>query len=116
MKLEISGLGTKLTDKQKQYVEKKIGGLEKYIPRAQRGVAHAEVRLKEHKNDGQRQQTCAVELRLPNEIIKISETTVNAFAAIDIVETKLKLAIKKYKDKYASPKLRQRLVRRLGRR
>lgn len=113
MNLEISAIHFELTDKQKKYINKKIGALEKYIPTKQRGAARAEVRLKEHKIDGQKQMTCTVLVHLPSETIKIGETTTSAFAAVDIVETKLKLALKKYKDTHSSPKLRQRLAARL---
>lgn len=112
MKLEISGLHTKISDKQKKYIEKKIGGLEKYVPRNQREVAHTEVRIKEDDIKRQKLLTCEVTMHLPKETLAISETTVNALAAVDIVETKLKLALKKYKDKHADPKLRQKLTNR----
>lgn len=116
MKLEISGLHTQITNKQRKYIERKIGGLDKYLPRHQKDSAHAEVRIKESKIKQQKHLTCEVAMRLPHETLVVSETTVNTFAAVDIVETKLKLALKKYKDKHASPKLRQRLTNRWLRR
>jgi ribosome-associated translation inhibitor RaiA len=47
---------------------------------------------------------------LPNENIAIHESTVNMFAAVDIVETKLKNQLKKYKEK-RTPGGRRQAVR-----
>lgn len=113
MKLEISGLHTEVGDKQKKYIEKKIGGLDKYIPGKQREVAHAEVRIKENKIKQQKQLVAEVTLHLPGETLVVKETNASVYAAVDVAETKLKLALKKYKDLHASPKLRQRLIARL---
>jgi ribosome-associated translation inhibitor RaiA len=54
-------------------------------------------------------------MHLPNEVFTVSETTINIFAAVDIVEEKLKKLLHKYKETHANPKLRQRLMARLKR-
>ncbi len=110
-KLEINGVHMTVGDDLKKYVNKKIGGLEKYIPRHARESAHAEVRLKEGRVKAREQRTCEVVLYLPGEVLTVSETTVNMFAAVDIVEEKLKNLLHKYKEKHANPKLHQRLLR-----
>lgn len=102
-------------DDLRKYVTKKIGKLEKYIPKHSRGSVQAEVKLKESKLKTMEQRTCEVILHLPHEKITVSETTVNMFAAVDIVEEKLKNQLHKYKEKHNGPKLRQRLMSRLRR-
>lgn len=113
--LEINGVHMTVGDDLKKYVNKKIGGLEKYVPRHARKSVHVEVKLKEGKIKTKEERTCEVIMHLPNEVFTVSETTINMFAAVDIVEEKLKKHLHKYKDIQSSPRLRQRLMARLRR-
>lgn len=115
-KLDISGVHMNVGDDLRKYVNKKIGGLEKYIPKDARQSVHAEVKLKEGKSKTKEERTCEVIMHLPQETITVKETTVNMFAAVDIVEEKLKNQLHKYKEKHAVPKLHQKLLARLRRR
>ncbi len=97
-KFEIQGVHAVIDDKMRAYVTKKIGGLDRYVSRHSRRSAHAEVHLKEIKprnHDGCR---CEVTLRLPHQTIIIKESALNMYAAVDIVEAKLKQQLQKYKD------------------
>ncbi len=113
-KFEISATRLELDDRLKKYVTKKLATLDKYLPRQARPSAHMEVRFKEHKSGGQKQSVCDVTLHLPNETIKICESTQNVYAAVDIVEAKLKQQIKKYKELHSGGKRRRRLFARSG--
>lgn len=108
--MEISGVHLSLDDDLKKYVTKKIGKLDRYLPKHARVSAHAEVSLKESKVKARKQCTCEVILHLPRETITTKETTLNMFAAIDIVETKLKNQIKRYKGKHTPTRLHRRLL------
>lgn len=112
-RLDISGVHMDVDDDLKRYVAKKIGRLDRFIPKGGRDSAHAEVKLKESKAKDKNERTCEVILRLPQETITVKETTINIYAAIDIAETKLHHQLKKYKDLHASPRLRQRLLAKL---
>lgn len=114
-KLEISGVHMAVGDDLRKYVVKKLGSLDKYIPRHARMSVHAEIKLKESRVKASEQRTCEIIVYLPQETITISESTVNVFAAVDIVEEKLKNQLRKYKEKHAVPRLRQRLMARLKR-
>ena len=114
-KLEISGVHTKVDDKLKKYVMTKIGKLDRYMNRHTRISAHAEVLLKEVKAKDKKECVCEVVLYLPKETITVSEATLNMFAAVDIVEAKLKNRIKKYKMTHGNPRLHQRVLARLRR-
>lgn len=114
-KLEINGVHMTVGDDLRKYVNKKIGGLEKYVPRHARKSVHVEVKLKEGKVKTREERTCEVVMHLPNDAFTVSETTINMFAAVDIVEEKLKKLLHKYKETHANPKLRQRLMARLKR-
>lgn len=112
-KMEINGVHYDVSDKLRRYVNKKIGQMDRYIPRQARESAHAEIKLKEGSVDHKQQYTCEVILHLPHDTITIKETTINMYAAVDIVETKLKNLLKKYKEKHASKRLHQRLLAKL---
>ncbi len=100
-RMEISGVHYKLNDDIKKYVEKKIGRLDRFVPAAMRDAVHVEVKLDE-KRKGADKFMCEVVLHLPHDIITVKETTINIFAAVDIVEAKLKNQLKKYKEKNTS--------------
>lgn len=114
-KLEIGGVHMTVGDDLRKYVNKKIGGLERYVPKHARKSVHVDVKLKEGKIKTREERTCEVIVNLPGEVLTVSETTVNMFAAVDIVEEKLKKLLHKYKETHASPRLRQRLMARLRR-
>lgn len=115
MKLEITGIHTEVDDDLKKYVTKKLHRLEKYIPRAARPSAEAHVSLKESHAKNKRQFTCEISLKLPQEVITVSESTLNIFAATDIAEETVKNRLKKYKEKKVSERSGQkdRKVRKL---
>lgn len=115
-KFELRGVHFDIDDNLRQYVTKKIGSLDKLLPPHSRPSAHAEIFLKESKTKNGKQCICEVTMHLPHETIQLSEGTVNMYAAVDIVEAKLKQRLKKYKDRHASPKLHRRLINRLKKR
>jgi ribosomal subunit interface protein len=112
-KIEINSVHAQVDDDLKKYVSKKIGHLDKYLSKHAKASAHAEVRLKETTNKDKKQCQCEVILHLPNDTLMVKESTINMYAAIDIVEAKLKNQIKKHKETHESPRLHRRLIRRL---
>lgn len=114
-KLEINGVHTAVGDDLKKYITKKIGKLDRYMPRHARESAHAEILMKESKLKERKQFTCEVIVYLPKSTLTLKETTVNPFAAVDIVEERLKNQLKKYKETHASPRLHRRFISRLRR-
>lgn len=115
-KFEISGIHLSVDDDLRKYATRKIGNLDKYLPRASRASAHAEVFLKVGKAKDKQAATCEVTLHLPHETVNVQETTLNLYAAIDIVEEKLKHQLQKYKELHASGKLNRKLFARFSRR
>jgi ribosomal subunit interface protein len=116
-KFEINGIHTVVDENLRKYVNKKIGRLDKYLPRHHRDSVHVVVELKESKAKDKNKYTCEVIMHLPHGgDIKVRESTMNMFAAVDIVETKLKLLIKKHKEQHASGKLARHLTARFRRR
>ena len=97
-KLDITTINGETDADVKKYVEKKIGKLDAYMTRHARKSAHAEVKLKETKLKTRKQSTCEVIIFVPGSTLQAQETTLNIYAAIDIVEEKLKAQLRKYKE------------------
>lgn len=98
-KIDISANGLELTDDIKKYVEKKIGRLDRLMSKHARKSVHAEVKLKQENAKKKDKMMAEVILFLPGEKLAAKESTLNIYAAIDIVEAKLKNQLKKYKEK-----------------
>ena len=112
-KLEIFGEHVEVDEALRKYVVRKIGRLDKYLSRHNRESAHIEVRLKEQKKAGKKECICNVTMHLPHETINIKEGTLNMYAAVDIVQAKLKQQIQRYKELHSSSKLHRRLFGRM---
>jgi putative sigma-54 modulation protein len=116
-KFEIQGVHTDVDDKLRAYVTKKIGGLDRYISRHNRASAHCEIHLKETKKAKTNDHChCEVTLYLPHQTIIVKESALNMYAAVDIVEAKLKQQLQKYKDRHGNGKTQRHLFARLHRR
>lgn len=115
-KYELSGVHTTVTPELQKYIEKKILKLDKFIPKAARESAHAEIYIKETKQKTRIQHTCEVILKLKSETMTVKETTVNPFAAVDIVEAKLKNQLREYKEKHSQKRFRNKVLARMRRR
>ena len=96
--LTITGVKYELTDTTKKYVEKKIGALDKYLPRHARKSASADVKIKQIDNPGGNKYEVEVIIRVPEKVITAKDSTMNVLAAVDIVEAKLNGQIRKYKQ------------------
>ena len=82
-----------------KYIEKKIGKLDKHMKRENRTLARADVKLKESTGKGGKKCTAEVILHIPGTKLTASESTMNMFAAVDIVENKLQNQLKRHKEK-----------------
>lgn len=87
-----------------KYIQKKIGKLDRHLKRVNRAEARADVKLKESTGKGGKKCTAEVILHFPGTKLTASESTMNMYAAIDIVETKLQNQLKRHKEK-ANPAL-----------
>ncbi len=114
-KLEITGVHYSADADLKKYARNKIGKLDRYLPKTARESAHAEIYLKEVKAKNKKECMCEVVLHLPHGTLTTKEATLNMFAAVDIVEAKLKNQIRKYKDTHGTRGLHRRVLARLRR-
>lgn len=114
--IDITGIQYEAKEDIKKYIRKKIGRLDRFVPRHARNSIKAEVILKELKTKADRNQ-CEVILHLPEQMITAKDSTINMFAAVDIVEKKLKNQLNKYKATHGGdPQDRHGRLRKLLRR
>jgi putative sigma-54 modulation protein len=100
--IAIAGIKADVTKELERYINKKIGKLDRHVKRSERGDVRADVKLNEDvsKKNGKK-CTCEVILHVSGVRLTAVETTMNMFAAVDIVETKLQNQLKKHKEKHS---------------
>lgn len=96
--IDTAGINVELSDDIKKYIAKKLGKLDKYMPRHARQSARLDVKLRETNNRLGNKYECEVLVHLPSAQLQAKESTLNMFAAVDIVEAKLKNQLVKYKE------------------
>ncbi|MEM6998123.1 MAG: ribosome-associated translation inhibitor RaiA [Patescibacteria group bacterium] len=100
-KLEINGVKVDVDEDIKKYIHKKIGKLDRLMPRHARKSAHAKVVLSRSKGKKQ-EPTCEATIELPGKTLNAKESTINMYSSIDIVESKLARQLRKYKTTHDS--------------
>lgn len=110
IKIHLSGVHSNLTKKEKDYVSKKIGNLDKYIPKDARESATAEIKIKEKKSKDKQTFECEVILKLPKATLTAHNKASSALSAIDLVEENIKNQIKKYKETHDKSRLHRRVI------
>ncbi len=95
--ITITGVQYDADEATKKYVIRKIGRLDRYIPRHARKTASAEVILREvNRAHGNKYEAEAI-IHIPGKIVTATDSTVNMLAAVDIIEAKLATQLHKYK-------------------
>lgn len=114
IKLNVTGNRYELDEKLLEYVEKKLGGLEKYLPRDVRQTAQGEVVLSYDPSGKEgNHYVCECIVKVPQAKLQAKEGTGNMFAAVDVVEAKLKVQAARYKQKqHGKQKSLKQMVRR----
>ena len=96
--IDITGVKYDLDVTTKKYVAKKIGRLDRYLPRHARKSVKAEVKLKQIDKPNGNKYEAEVIMHVPDKILTAKDSTVNMLAAVDIVEAKLVAQLHKYKE------------------
>jgi ribosomal subunit interface protein len=109
--IKINAIHSDLDDNLKKYINKKLGHLDKYVSRDLRPKLFIEVFLKEVNAKDKNNCRFEANLLLPNEKISALESTLNMYAAVDIVEDKLKHQLVKYNQKNHSAKFYRHIIR-----
>lgn len=106
IKIQLSGRKYDIDPELRKYVIKKLGHLDKYIPRSHPAVGMKVEIFKDPsgREDNRYKVTALLEVAGPD--IVAETATINPHAAVDIVEAKLKDQIRKYKEKHKPKRFR----------
>lgn len=96
--IDITGVKYIAGDPVKKYVMRKIARLDRYLPRHARKSVTADVKLKQVNRDHGNKYEAEIIINVPDKRLAAKDSTVNMFAAIDIVEAKLINQLRKYKQ------------------
>lgn len=96
MQLIITAKNMEITERLREYVEKKVGKLDRYLPNIDE--AHVELSCQKAKS-AQHRQVVQVTLRSSGTILRAEERSDDMFASIDAVLNKIYRQIARYKGK-----------------
>lgn len=114
--VEITGVGSYAPDElTKKYVRRKIGMLDRKLPRHARKSAWAEAKLAQVDREKGNKYEVEVILHVPDKTIRASDSTMNVLAATDIVEAKLSSQLSKYKEDHIPHVGRRKMLARFKR-
>jgi putative sigma-54 modulation protein len=106
MEIAIRGKNLDLTESLKEYIDEKVGRLERYFD----SINAVDVTLTVEKNRSiENTQRAEVTVHVNGNVIRAEEATVSMYSSIDIVVEKLERQLKKYKSRiYSSMRDRKR--------
>lgn len=96
--LKITGISYTVDEKTRKYVIRKIGRLEKYLPKHARKSATIDVKLRQVNRKNGNKYEAEIVFGVPEKTLTARGSTVNMLAVIDIVEAKLVTQLRKYKQ------------------
>lgn len=107
IKLHITTKNFDLSEKVTAYVERKIGHLDKYLPKNMNDLVGRVILEVDPSGREDNQFICEAMIEVPGPNLEAREATMNIFAAIDIVEAKLKVQARKLKERHGVGRLRR---------
>lgn len=96
--IQVTGIAYEIDENTRKYVVKRIGNLDRYLPRHARKSVSVEVKLEEVNHDHGNKYQAEVILNVPGKIITARDSTANILAAVDIVEAKIQTQLRDYKQ------------------
>lgn len=100
--IDITGVKYDVDDVTRKYILKKIGRLDRYLPKHARKSVSVDVKLKEVNREYGNKYEAEIILNVPDKHLTAKDSTVNMLAAVDIVEAKLTTQLKKYKEMHVA--------------
>ena len=112
-KIDVSGSGYKVEDSFKKYVLKRIGKLDRYLPRGSKKDVVVKVMVSSiYRAHGEKYEI-SVAMDIPGgKVIAAKDDCTNVFAGIDLVEAKLTGQIRRFKLEQ-TPHLKKRSLKNL---
>lgn len=95
---KVIGVGYEVDDVTRKYAIKRIGRLDRYIPRQTRKDVSVEVKIQQVNHDHGNKYEVEAILKFPGNLITAKDSTGNILAAVDIVEAKMKSQLSDFKQ------------------
>ena len=112
-KIEVTGSNYKIDKNFQKYAEKRIGKLDRYLPRGNKKDVVVKIVVTEVNRDhGNKYEISAAMEITGGKVIAAKDECTNVFAGIDIVEAKLTGQIRRFKIE-STPHLRRKSVKNL---
>ncbi len=96
--IQVTGIAYEIDENTHKYVTRKVGRLDRYLPKHARKTVSAEVILEQVNHAHGNKYQAEIKLNVPNKAITAKDTTGNMFAAIDIIERKIMAQLREYKQ------------------
>lgn len=96
--IKVTGIAYEVDDTTRKYVIKRIGRLDRYLPRHARKSVSAEVKLEQVNHHHGNKYEAEVILNIPGKLITATDSTSSMVAAVDIVEAKIRSQLSDYKQ------------------
>lgn len=97
-KIEVSGSNYKVSDGFRKYAEKRIGKLDRYLPRGNKKDVVAKIVVTEVDRAHGNKYEVSAAMEIPGgKVITARDECSNVFAGIDIIEAKLKGQVRRFK-------------------
>ena len=97
-KIEVNGSGYKIDEPFKKYIEKRLGKLDRYLPRSSKKDVVMKVAVAEiSRNKNEKYEISATMEVTGGKVITAKDECSNVFAGVDLVEAKLAGQIRRYK-------------------
>lgn len=106
IKIQLTGRKYEVDKDLKKYVTRKLGHLDKYLPRKYKAIGMTVEVFRDEGGEPDNKYKVTAVLQVPGNEIVAETATINPHSAVDIVEQKLKLQIRKYKDKHTPRRFR----------
>jgi putative sigma-54 modulation protein len=111
MELQILGKNVKVTQSMRDYIQRKVDRLGRYLP----GIDDAKVEINQEKTKSPEHRfTVQVTIRSKGLLLRGEERSINANAAVDMVVEVLARQIKRYKGKVNNKEKNVSLARQMG--
>lgn len=97
-KIEVSGKGYKVDESLRKYAEKRLGKLDRYLPRGAKKDAILKISIAEiSKSKNDKYEIAATMELIGGKVLAAKDECSNIFAGVDLVEAKLAGQIRRYK-------------------
>jgi len=96
--IKVTGIAYEVDETTRKYVIKRIGRLDRYLPRHARKSVSAEIKLEQVNHQHGNKYEAEVILSIPGTLITAKDSTSSIVAAVDIVEAKIRSQLSDYKQ------------------